>query len=255
MNATRLSGRVALVTGAGRGIGKAIVLRFAHEGAKVVVNDIEAAFAENIADRLNREGKPSLAIRGDVSDWAEVNGMFERAVQEFGKIDILVNNAGIRRDAHFHEMSEKAWDAVMAVQLKGSFNCARAAQRYMIGQRYGRIVNIASPMPPALGGQGQVNYSVAGAGLKGFTQSLARELGAYNITVNCVSPDYIDTEMTRKAARSEGLYLNDLNRFAAAAIPLRRLGTPAEVANVVLFLASEESSFVSGQIVEVKGGP
>ena len=251
----RLSDKVALVTGAGRGIGKAIALRFSDEGARVAVNDIEPAYAESIADRLKQLGRLAIAVKADVCDWPEVKLMFEQAVREFGRIDILVNNAGIRKDVVFPEMSEAEWDSVIAVQLKGSFNCARAAQEHMVRQGYGKIVNISSPVPAALGKQGQVNYSAANAGLEGFTKSLALELGPYNVNVNCIAPDFVDTEMTRKVARQEGMYLDDLKKFAIAQIPLRRLGTPADVANVALFLASDESSFVSGQTIYVRGGP
>lgn len=251
----RLLDKVALVTGAGRGIGKTIALRFSDEGAKVVVNDIEPAYAESISERLQQLGREAMAIRADVCVWPEVKSMFEQAVQEFGRIDVLVSNAGIRKDAVFPKMSEEEWDSVIAVQVKGSFNCARAAQKYMVRQEYGKIVNISSPVPAALGKQGQVNYSAANAGLEGFTKSLALELGPYNINVNCIAPDFVDTEMTRRAARGEGMYLDDLKRFAIAEIPLRRLGTPGDVANVALFLASDESSFISGQTICIRGGP
>ena len=251
----RLLDKVALVTGAGRGIGKTIALRFSDEGAKVVVNDIEPAYAESISERLKQLGREAMAIKADVCVWPEVKSMFEQAVQEFGRIDVLVSNAGIRKDAVFHEMSEAEWDSVIAVQLKGSFNCARAAQKYMVRQEYGKIVNISSAVPAALGKKGQVNYSAANAGLEGFTKSLALELGPYNINVNCIAPDFVDTEMTRRAARAEGMYLDDLKRFATVEIPLRRLGTPGDVANVALFLASDESSFISGQTICVRGGP
>lgn len=251
----RLLDKVALVTGAGRGIGKAIVMRFSDEGAKVVVNDVEPAYAESIAEKLKQLGREALAFRADVCDWNEVKLMFEQAVEGFGRVDILVNNAGIRKDVIFPEMSEEEWTSGIAVQLNGSFNCAKAAQRYMARQGYGKIVNISSPVPSALGKHGQVNYSVANSGLEGLTKSLAIELGPYNVTVNCIAPDYIDTEMTRKAARREGMYLDDLKRFVVTEIPLKRLGTPEEVADVALFLASDESRFVSGQIIYVKGGP
>lgn len=254
-DSVRLLDKVALVTGAGRGIGKAIALRLSDEGAKVIVNDLEPAYAENVADRLKQLGRQAIAVKADVCEWPEVKSMFEQAAHEFGRIDILINNAGIRRDVAFHEMSEEDWDSVVAVQLKGSFNCARAAQKYMVKQGYGKIVNIASPVPVALAKQGQVNYSAANAGLEGFTKSLAVELGAYNVNVNCIAPDFIDTEMTRNAARREGMYLDDLKRFAVAEIPLRRLGTPGDVANVALFLVSDESSFISGQTICIRGGP
>lgn len=251
----KLLHKVALVTGAGRGIGRAIALKLSQEGARVVVNDVELAFTTNTVERLEKLGGEVLGLKGDVANRQEVDSMFEQAVQRFGRLDILVNSAGIRRDADFAEMSEEEWDAVIDIQLKGSFNCARAAQKYMVGQSYGKIINISSPVPTALGRQGQVNYSSACAGLEGFTRALALEMGRYNINVNCIAPDFIDTEMTRKAARREGMYLDDLRRFAVAEIPLRRLGTPEDVANAALFLASDESSFISGQVIYVRGGP
>lgn len=251
----RLLDEVALVTGAGRGIGKAIALKFSDEGAKVIINDIEFAYAESIAEKLRQLGRQAVALKADVCDWAEVDFMVEQTVQKFGRIGILVNNAGIRKDVGFLDMSEEEWDSVISVQLKGSFNCVRAAQKHMVRQGYGKIVNISSPIPAALGKHGQANYSAANAGLEGFTRALALELGPYNINVNCIAPDFIDTEMARKAARRDGMYLDDLKRFAIAEIPLRRIGAPTDVANVALFLASDESSFISGQIIYVRGGP
>jgi len=251
----KLEKKVAVVTGAGRGIGKAIATKLAEEGARVVVSDIDLAFAENLAEQFKKMGRQALAIKADVSRGQEVEPMFEQAEQRFGKVDILVNNAGIRRDVPFHKITETEWDSVMAVQLKGSFNCARAAQRYMVRQNYGKIVNLSSPVPASLGNRGQTSYASANAAIWGFTRALALELGHYNINVNCVAPDYIDTEMSRNAARREGMYLDDFRKFAVAQIPLRRMGTPEDVANVVLFLVSDESSFVSGQVICVRGGP
>jgi 3-oxoacyl-[acyl-carrier protein] reductase len=251
----KLEKKVAVVTGAGRGIGKAIATRLAEEGARVVVNDVDLAFAENVAEKLKKMGWETLAIKADVSNWQEVEQMFEQAGRRFGGVDILVNNAGIRRDVPFHKLSEKEWDSIMAVQLKGSFNCARAAQKYMVRQNHGKIVNLSSPVPASLGERGQTSYASANAAIEGFTKALALELGRYNINVNCVAPDFIDTEMTRNTARREGMYLDDFKRFALAQIPLRRIGTPEDVANVVLFLVSDESSFISGQVIWVRGGP
>lgn len=251
----KLEKKVAVVTGAGRGIGKAIATRLAEAGARVVINDIDLAFAENLAEKLRQTGRETLAVKADVSSRPEVEQMFERAEQRFGGVDILVNNAGIRKDVPFHKMSEKDWDSAMAVQLKGSFNCAQAAQKYMVRQNYGKIVNLASPVPASLGERGQTGYASANAALEGFTKALAVELGRYNINVNCVAPDFIDTEMTRNTARREGMYLDDFKKFALAQIPLRRLGTPEDVASVVLFLVSDESSFISGQVIYVRGGP
>ncbi len=251
----KLDNKVAVVTGAGRGIGKAIAIRLAEEGARVVVNDIDIAFAENVAEKLKLMGWQTLAIKADVADWPEVEQMFEQVGQRFGGVDILVNNAAVRRDAPFHKITEKDWDSVIDVQLKGSFNCARAAQKYMVSQNYGKIVNLSSPVPASLGNQGQASYSSANAAIVGLTKALALELGRYNINVNCIAPDFIDTEMTRNAARREGMYLDDFKRFAISQIPLRRIGTAEDVANVALFLVCDESSFISGQVIYVKGGP
>ncbi len=251
----KLEKKVAVVTGAGRGIGKAIATRLAEEGARVVVSDVDLSFAESLAEKLRTMGREALAIKADVSDWQEVTAMFEEVKRRFGGADILVNNAGIRRDVPFHKISEKEWDSVISVQLKGSFNCARAAQKYMMRQNYGKIVNLSSPVPASLGNRGQTSYASASAAIEGFTKALAVELGRYNINVNCVAPDFIDTEMTRNTARREGMYLDDFKRFAHAQIPLRRLGTPQDVANIVLFLVSDESSFISGQVICVRGGP
>ena len=196
-----------------------------------------------------------MAIRADVSDGQEVAQMFAQVEQRFGTVDILVNNAGVRKDAPLYKVSEKDWDSVIATQLKGSFNCAQAAQKYMVRQNYGKIVNLSSPFPASLGSRGQTGYASASTAIEGFTRALAFELGGYNINVNCVAPDFIDTQMTRDAVRREGMYLDDFKRLSRAQIPLRRIGTPEDVANVVLFLVSDDSSFVSGQIIYVRGGP
>ena len=251
----KLEKKVAVVTGAGRGIGKAIATRLAEEGATLVINEIEFAFAENLAEQFKKMGREALAVKADVSNRQEVEQMFAQAGKRFGGVDILVNNAGIRKDAPLHKMSEQDWDNVLAVQLKGSFNCARAAQKYMVKQNYGKIVNLSSPVPASLGTRGQASYTSTSAAIQGFTKALALELGRYNINVNCVAPDFIDTEMTRNTARKEGMYLDDFRKFALAQIPLRRLGKPDDVANAVLFLVSDESSFISGQVIYVKGGP
>jgi len=250
----KLEKKVAVVTGAGRGIGRAIALRFAEEGARVVVNDIDLAYAENVAERLKKAGREVLAIKADVSQWHEVALMFKAVERRFGGVDILVNNAGVRRDNPLHKLSEDDWDSVIAVQLTGGFNCARAAQKYMVKQNYGKIVNLSSPVPASLGERGQTSYASVNAAVAGFTKALALELGRYNINVNCIAPDFIDTEMTRNTARREGMYLDDLKRFAVAQIPLGRMGTVEDVANVALFLVSDESSFISGQVVCVRGG-
>ncbi len=251
----KLADKIALITGAGRGIGKEIVRKFSDEGARVVLNDIEISSADGVCEKLKQMGREALAIQADVGNGEEVRRMVERIDREFGRLDILINNAGVRRDALFPEMSENDWDAVLSVQLKGCFHCCRAVTPYMMQQKSGKIVNISSPVPAALGKRGQVNYASACSGLEGFTRSLAGELGPYNINVNCIAPDYIYTEMTRVAALRDGFYYQDIQKFIVAEIPLKRLGTPADVANVALFLVSEESSFISGQILYVRGGP
>jgi 3-oxoacyl-[acyl-carrier protein] reductase len=251
----RLENKVALVTGAGRGIGKAIVTRLAEEGASVVINDIDVAFAENMARQFKKLGYPALASGADVSKWQDVEQMFEEAASRFKGIDILVNNAGIRKDAPLHKIGQQDWDSALSVQLEGCFACSRSAQKYMVDQNSGKIVNMSSPVPVSLGERGQTGYAAASAAIEGFTKALALELGRYNINVNCIAPDYIDTEMNRDAAKNEGMYINDLKKFAVAGIPLKRLGTPKDVADVALFLVSDESSYVTGQTITVKGGP
>ena len=250
----RLEGKVAVVTGAGKGIGKAIAQKFIEEGARVVVNDIISAAAEELVERFKDKGGDAIAVGADVSKRDQVEEMFEKAVKRYKKLDILVNSAGVRRDAEAHRMTEIEWDVVVDVLLKGSFNCAQVAQQYMVKQNYGKIVIVSSPWLATMGEKGQLNYSTASAGLQGFTRALAVELGKHNINVNCVAPDFIDTEMTRDSARRMGLYLSDFKKIALARIPLRRLGTPAEVADVVLFLVSDESSFITGQTIYVTGG-
>ena len=251
----RLQDRVAFITGAGRGIGREIAVKFYHEGATIILNDIEAPSVENVLARMNVPEGKGMAVGGDISNGEEVRRMTDRIWDRFGGIDILVNNAGIRKDAVFPEMNEADWDAVMAVQLKGAFHCCRAVAPRMMDRGFGRIVNISSPVPAGLGKSGQVNYASAASGLAGFTKALALELGPYNIRVNCIAPDYIYTEMARNAALRDGFYSQDLQKFVVADIPLKRLGTPEDVANVALFFAGEESGFVTGQVLYVRGGP
>lgn len=251
----RLQGKVAVVTGGGQGIGKAVSLRFSQEGARVVVNDVARSYAEALVEKLEEMGREALAWGADVSKKPEVEGLFEKAAQKFGRVDILVNTAGVRKDIPIHQLSEGDWEDLVGINLKGSLLCCQAAQHYMVRQKGGKIVNLASPLPPALSDKGPVAYTAASAGVIGLTKALAVELGKYNINVNCIVPEYIDTEMTRESARQMGFYLDDYKAAVLALIPLRRLGTPEEVAGAALFLASDESSYISGQVIGVKGGP
>lgn len=254
-NAMRLANKTAVVTGAGRGIGRAVAMRLAEEGARVVVSDIEASFAESVAQRITDTGGAAVPMAVDITDADPVEEMFEEVADRFGEIHILVNNAGTRKDVLLHNLTQDQWDQALAVQTKGSFNCTRAVQTYMVRQNYGKIVNLSAPVPAGPDKIGQTGYATASAAIWGFTRALALELGRYNINVNCVAPDFVDTLMTRELAKRKGLYLSDVEKFTIAQVPLRRMGTPDDVANVVLFLVSDEASFVSGQVIEVKGGP
>jgi 3-oxoacyl-[acyl-carrier protein] reductase len=252
--AKRFEGKVALVTGGVRGIGLATAQTFAREGARVALCDLSAGAAAEAAASLSAEfGVQALGLGCDVSDETQVDAFFGRVVEECGGLDILVNNAGITRDNLLFKMSVADWDLVMNVHLRGAFLCTRAAQRHMVQQRSGKIVVLSSTS--ALGNRGQANYSSAKAGLQAFTRTAAIELGPYNINVNAVAPGFVDTEMTRQTAQRRGIDPEDYKAMRAKSIPLGRVGVPADIANVVAFLCSEEASFVSGQIIYVKGGP
>jgi 3-oxoacyl-[acyl-carrier protein] reductase len=249
----RLEGRVAFITGAGRGIGAATTLRMAEEGAHVVLADIDTEGCKQVSAELDRLGSEGLVVPCNVADSAMVQDAIDKAVNHFGRLDILVNNAGVVRDNLLFKMSEDDWDTVMNVHLKGAFLCSRAAQKYMVQQKYGRIVSLSSTS--ALGNRGQANYSTAKAGLQGFTRTLAVELGQFGITVNAVAPGFIDTEMTRTTARRMGFDPDERIAEAVKIIPVRRVGQPRDVANVICFLSSDEAGFVSGQVIYVAGGP
>jgi 3-oxoacyl-[acyl-carrier protein] reductase len=251
----RLEGKVAVITGAAGDIGRGIALRFAGEGADIVANDLSLMAAESVTEKIKEMGRRAIPFPGDVTDSGTMEALFGKAVASFGKVDILVSNAGLRQDAFIHDLDESQWDEVIGVSLKGCFNCIKSAQKHMVVKQYGKVVIIASPVPPGLGKPGNVNYSAANAGLMGITQSLAIELGAYNINVNCIAPDFIQTRMTRESLKQEGMFLDDFKKAALAHIPLRRLGTVEDVSGVALFLASDESGYVSGQVIKVKGGP
>ncbi|HWO91068.1 MAG TPA: 3-oxoacyl-ACP reductase FabG [Methylomirabilota bacterium] len=244
----RFKNRVALVTGGGRGIGAATARLLAAEGAKVAVSDLDIAPAREVADPIG-----ALAVACDVSVRAEVDAMVELTVKELGGLDILVTCAGIIRDNLLFKMTDEDWDAVIDTHLKGTFLCARAAQKHMVEKKYGKMVFLSSTS--ALGNRGQANYSAAKAGLQGMARTLAIELGPFNVNVNTVAPGFVETRMTRATAERMGMDFETFKLGAASQIPLRRIGQPEDIANVIAFLCSDESGFVSGQTIYARGGP
>ena len=243
-----LTDRVALVTGSARGIGQAIALKLAEVGADVVVNDIAAAAdsLESVAAEIKALNRQSLAVTADVSSPDDVTRLVETAASTFGRIDILVNNAGVTRDQLIMRMSDEDWDTVLNIDLKSAFLCTRAVLRYMLKQRWGRIVSIASVVG-IIGNAGQANYASAKAGIIGLTRSIAKEVGSRGITANAIAPGYIQTKMTEQLDDKQK---QELLRH----IPLGSLGTPRDVAEAVAFLASEEARYITGQVLNVDGG-
>ncbi|WP_372345715.1 3-oxoacyl-ACP reductase FabG [Streptomyces sp. KL116D] len=253
-NADRSVGqKVAIVTGAARGLGAATARRLARDGYAVAVLDLdEAACADTVA-AVEKEGGRALAVGVDVADADQVTAAVRRVADELGAPLVLVNNAGITRDNLLFKMTEQDWDSVLGVHLRGAFLMSRACQAYMTAAKWGRIVNLSSTA--ALGNRGQANYSAAKAGLQGFTKTLAIELGKFGVTANAIAPGFIATEMTAKTADRLGLSFDDFKARAAANIPVARVGAPDDIANAVSFFAGEAAGFVSGQVLYVAGGP
>ena len=242
-----------MVTGAGRGIGEATARRFAREGARVCLTDVGAEGVTTTARQLVEEGMDAFAVRVDVTSHSEVENAVSGVVNRYGRLDILVNNAGVTKDSLIFKMTDEDWRTVMNVHLTGTFFCSRAAQKYMVENNYGRIINVSSTS--ALGNRGQANYAAAKAGIQGFTKTLAVELGRYSITANAVAPGFIETEMTRDTAARLGVDFDDFVAQRVQSIPVGRSGWPEDVAAAILYFASEEASFVSGQVLYVAGGP
>ncbi len=245
--------RVAIVTGAARGIGAATARRLATDGMAVAVLDLDASGCAGTVDAITAAGGRAMAVGADVSQADQVEAAVGKVAAELGPPAILVNNAGVIRDNLLFKMTEDDWDTVLGVHLRGAFLMSRAAQKHMVDQRYGRIVNLSSSS--ALGNRGQVNYSAAKAGMQGFTKTLAIELGPLGITANAVAPGFIATDMTAATAARIGMSFEDFQKAAARQVPVRRIGQVEDVAHVISFLCSEGAGFVSGQVIYVAGGP
>nr|WP_298844542.1 3-oxoacyl-[acyl-carrier-protein] reductase [uncultured Clostridium sp.] len=242
-----LKGKTAVITGASRGIGRSIALKLAKQGANVVVNYRNSVDAvAQVVKEIEALGVKVLAIQADISSYSDVEKMMKKCVEEFGSIDILVNNAGITKDGLLMRMKEEDFDSVIDINLKGAFNCTRHVSAIMLKQRSGRIINISS-VTGITGNAGQVNYSAAKAGIIGMTKSVAREFGSRGVTCNAVAPGFIQTDMTESLP-------NKVKDAMMSTIPLKRLGRPEDVANVVAFLATDEAAYITGQVINVDGG-
>jgi 3-oxoacyl-[acyl-carrier protein] reductase len=243
-----LSGKVALITGAARGIGKAIALELANHGAKIVINDIlPKNEIDKTLEEIRKSGDQAIGIRADITIFEEVESMVKEIINKFGKIDILVNNAGIIRDSLLIRMKEEDWDAVININLKGTFNCSKTVAKYMMRQKSGgKIVNISSVIG-LVGNIGQANYAASKAGIIGLTKSIAKELALRNINVNAIAPGFIETDMTKRLSEK-------VRKDLQQQIPLKRLGTVKDIAKVVYFLVSDNANYITGQVINVDGG-
>jgi 3-oxoacyl-[acyl-carrier protein] reductase len=241
-----------LITGAGQGIGEAIARRFASDGACVAVLDRNSGAAAAVTEAISASGGEAISVAADVTDRGEVTAAVEATVARFGGVQILVNNAGVTRDNLLFKMTDEDWTTVVDVHLRGAFLCTQVAQKYMVDAKFGRIINMSSIS--AQGNRGQVNYSTAKAGLQGMTRTLAIELGPFGITVNAIAPGFIETPMTAATAQRLGVTMEDFKAGIAAALPVRRVGGPSEIAHAAAFLAAEESWYVTGQVLQVDGG-
>jgi 3-oxoacyl-[acyl-carrier protein] reductase len=250
---TTATNRVAIITGAARGIGAATAQRLAADGMAVAVLDLDEPGAKAVAEQIVTAGGQALGVAVDVSDPEAVQAAVDRVAAELGGPTVLVNNAGVTRDNLLFKMTEVDWDTVMGVHLRGAFLMTRAVQKHMVEAKWGRVVSLSSTS--ALGNRGQLNYSTAKAGLQGFTKTLAIELGKFGVTANAIAPGFIATEMTRATADRLGVPFEDFITASAKQIPVGRVGQPEDIAHLVSFLVSEGAGFISGQVVYAAGGP
>jgi len=240
-----LKGKVALITGGGRGIGRTIALALAKEGAKIIVNDYVEENAKKVAEEIISSGGQAEGVQADISNYEEASNMMKNILKE-QSVDILINNAGITRDTLLVRMKEEDWDRVINVNLKGVFNCTQAVAKSMMKQRSGRIINISSVIG-LIGNEGQSNYAASKAGIIGFSKTVARELATRGVTVNIIAPGYIKTDMTEQIS-------DEAKDKLAGLIPMKRLGTPEDIAPLIVFLCSDGASYITGQVINVDGG-